>query len=78
MSNLDDIQKLKQLAGVNDYRSPQNPQESIEKLIATTSDIKQKERELGVKPGDPKWFDLWFGKGGVNNGQTGFRGRTKS
>jgi|TARA_R110000851_G_scaffold9350_2_gene34841 hypothetical protein len=72
-----DIEKLKQLAGVNDYRAPSNPQEAMENMSATATDIKQKERELGVKPGDPKWFDLWFGKSGAGNTQTGFRGRTK-
>jgi hypothetical protein len=73
----DDIENLKRLAGVYDYRTPRNHGEVIENFSATATALKQQERELKVKPGDPKWFDLWFGKNGVGSTQAGFRGRTK-
>lgn len=70
-----DIAELKKLAGINEfagyteYKIDENP--SI-----TAAGIKRKEKELGVKPGDPDWFKLWFSKPYMT-GPVAFRGRKK-
>ena len=72
---MDEIEYLKKLAGINEfkgyteYRVDENPSE-------TATAIKQKEKEMGVKPGDPEWFKLWFSKPYMN-GPVQFRGRKK-
>ena len=42
----------------------------------TATALKQKERKLGLKPGDPDWFKLWFSRPYLQ-GSLGFRGRKK-
>lgn len=70
-----DIDTLKKLAGINEfqgyteYKIDENP--SI-----TATALKQKERDMGVKPGDKDWFKLWFSKPYMT-GQVQFRGRKK-
>jgi len=70
-----DIDTLKRLAGVNEfkgyteYKVDENP--SI-----TASEIRKKEKEMGVKPGDQEWFKLWFSKPRMT-GVPQFRGRKK-
>jgi hypothetical protein len=72
---MDELEYIKKLAGVNEfkgyteYKIDENP--SI-----TAAAIKQKEREMGVKPGDEEWFKLWFGKPFMT-GVPNFRGRKK-
>jgi len=72
---MDDIQRLKELAGVNEfkgleeYKIKENPSK-------TAAAIKKKEKELGVKPGDPEWFKLWFSLPRMT-GKPNFRGRKK-
>ena len=57
-----DIQDLKILAGIPEY-SGQRPFTSDSINIShTATALKQKERELGLKPGDSEWFKLWFGR----------------
>ena len=70
-----DIDTLKRLAGINEfkgyteYKIDENP--SI-----TAAALKKKERKLGLKPGDPDWFKLWFSKPYMT-GTVQFRGRKK-
>ena len=70
-----DIDTLKKLAGINEfqgyteYKIDENP--SI-----TATALKQKERDMGIKPGDKDWFKLWFSKPYMN-GHVQFRGRKK-
>ena len=57
---MDEIERLKELAGVNEFKGyqeyiPENP--SI-----TAQALKDKEKAMGLKPGDPDWFKLWFAK----------------
>ena len=42
----------------------------------TAAGIKKKEKKLGLKPGDPDWFKLWFSKPYMT-GAVQFRGRKK-
>ena len=71
-----DIQDLKKLAGIPEY-SGQRPVTSEDINIShTATALKQKERELGLKPGDSEWFKLWFGRPYMQ-GVQGFRGRKK-
>jgi hypothetical protein len=42
----------------------------------TADALKQKEKRLGIKPGDADWFKLWFSKPYLN-GPIQFRGRKK-
>jgi len=70
-----DIDTLKKLAGINEfqgyteYKIDENP--SI-----TATALKKKEKKMGLKPGDPDWFKLWFSKPYMT-GQVTFRGRKK-
>jgi len=70
-----DIDTLKKLAGINEfqgyteYKIDENP--SI-----TATALKQKERDMGIKPGDKDWFKLWFSKPYMT-GQVQFRSRKK-
>ena len=70
-----DIDTLKRLAGINEftgyteYQIDENP--SI-----TAAALKKKEKKMGLKPGDPDWFKLWFSKPYMT-GPVQFRGRKK-
>ena len=72
---MDELEYIKKLAGVNEfkgyteYKIDENP--SI-----TAAAIKHKERDMGVKPGDEEWFKLWFSKPYMT-GVPKFRGRKK-
>jgi len=72
---MDELDYIKKLAGVNEfkgyseYKIDENPSE-------TATALKQKERELGIKPGDKDWFKLWFSKPYMT-GTVQFRGRKK-
>jgi len=70
-----DLEELKRLAGVNEPQPWQNTV-SLENISHTANELKQKERELGLKPGDPDWFKLWFSLPYMT-GQPSFRGRKK-
>lgn len=69
-----DLETLKKLAGINEFKGYQPV--SLENLSHTADALKQKERELGLKPGDADWFKLWFSKPYLN-GPIQFRGRKK-
>jgi hypothetical protein len=72
---MDELEYIKKLAGINEfkgfteYQLDENPSE-------TAAALKKKEQEMGLKPGDPDWFKLWFSKPYMT-GQVQFRGRKK-
>ena len=72
---MDELEYIKKLAGINEfkgfteYQIDENPSE-------TAAELKKKEREMGIKPGDPDWFKLWFSKPYMT-GRVQFRGRKK-
>ena len=47
------IADLKRLAGIRPIQ--ENP-------TFTATNLKKKEKQLNLKPGDPDWFRLWFAK----------------
>jgi hypothetical protein len=72
---MNEIEKLKKLAGID---SLSHTMPSVENISHTAQALKNKERALGLKPGDPDWFKLWFSlphmTGSLHNK---FRGRNK-
>jgi hypothetical protein len=69
-----DLETLKKLAGINEFKGYQPV--SLENLSHTADELKQKEKRLGIKPGDDDWFKLWFSKPYLN-GPIQFRGRKR-
>lgn len=73
---MDEIDQLRKLAGVNEFKGLQPV--NLENISHTAAAIRKKERELNLKPGDADWFKLWFTlphlTGSVNSK---FRGRKK-
>tara|TARA_B100000683_G_C12498578_1_gene556932 strand:- start:1501 stop:1713 length:213 start_codon:yes stop_codon:yes gene_type:complete len=69
-----DIKTLKKLAGVNEFTGYEPV--SLENISATAQALKDKEKRLGIKPGDADWFRLWFSKPYLN-GPIQFRSRKK-
>ena len=70
---MDEIERLKELAGVNEFKG--YTEYTLENMSQTASDVKKIEREKNIKPGDKEWVELWFSKPYMT-GHT-FRGRTK-
>ena len=68
------LEDLKKLAGVDVVRN--DNEQSLENMSHTAHALKDKERKLGIKPGDPEWFKLWFSRPYLN-GPVQFRGRKK-
>ena len=68
-----DIERLKQLAGVNEFKG--YTEYTLENMSQTATDLKQVEKDKNIKPGDKEWFELWFSKPYMT-GHT-FRGRNK-
>jgi hypothetical protein len=69
------LDELKKLAGINEFKG-YTEYKIVENPSITATAIKQKEREMGVKPGDAEWFKLWFSKPYMT-GVPQFRGRKK-
>ena len=67
------IDELKKLAGI-DSTSTKPTGENIYK---TAYAVRQKEKKMGLKPGDPDWFKLWFSRPYLT-GPVKFRSRKKS
>jgi len=66
------LDELKKLAGVDVIRD----KPSIENMSHTAQALKDKEKKMGLKPGDADWFKLWFSKPYMT-GPVQFRGRKK-
>ena len=69
-----DINTLKKLAGINEFTGYKPV--SLEKISDTAQALKDKEKRLGIKPGDADWFKIWFSKPYLN-GPIQFRSRKK-
>ncbi len=69
------IEELKRLAGVNEYKGYTEYQID-ENPSLTAAKLKARQDKLGIKPGDPDWFKLWFSKPYMT-GPVQFRGRKK-
>lgn len=55
--NIKDLQKL---AGINNVFTGYKP---VDENLSLSGNEKRKiEKEQGIKPGDPEWFELWFSK----------------
>lgn len=72
---MDELERIKQLAGVNEFKD-YTEYKINENPSLTASALRKKERDLGIKPGDPDWFKLWFSKPFMT-GTPKFRGRKK-
>ena len=72
-----DLDTLKRLAGVNEYKG--YTEYKLEENPSITADkLKKKEKKMGLKPGDPEWFKLWFSLPYMTgNMPQGLRGRKK-
>ena len=57
-----DIADLKKLAGIPEYKGPRPVTAEDINISHTATALKQKERQLGLKPGDSEWFKLWFSR----------------
>ena len=68
------LDELKKLAGVDVIRN--DNEQSLENMTHTAQALKDKERKLGIKPGDKEWFELWFSRPYLS-GPVQFRGRKK-
>ena len=68
------LDELKKLAGVGVVRN--DSEQSLENMTHTAQALKDKERKMGIKPGDPEWFKLWFSRPYLS-GPVQFRGRKK-
>ena len=72
---MNEIDKLKKLAGI-DTLSHTMP--SVENISHTAQALKDKEKKLGLKPGDSDWFKLWFSLPHMTGSvDSKFRGRKK-
>jgi hypothetical protein len=72
---MNEIDKLKKLAGI-DTLSHTMP--SVENISHTAQALKDKEKKLGLKPGDPDWIKLWFSLPHMTGSvDSKFRGRKK-
>ena len=70
-----DIATLQRLAGINEFQG-YSPYKIDENPSETATELKAKERRLGLKQGDRDWFKLWFSKPYMT-GPVQFRGRKK-
>lgn len=66
------LAELKQLAGIE--KQPKFSTEGIN-ISRSGTELRRMERNLGLKPGDPDWFKLWFSRPYWTGFPTGFRGR---
>jgi hypothetical protein len=55
---MDDLEKLKALAGV--YTNPGSKDSLGQNMSLTASEKAKIMRERNIRPGDPEWFRLWF------------------
>ena len=75
---MDEIERIKQLAGVNEFQG--YTEYTLENISDAANSNARKMRKDNIKPGDKEWFELWFGlpkMHGQMNMPQGFRGRKK-
>jgi len=71
---MDELEYIKKLAGVNEFKG--YTEYTLENMSQTATELKKKEKEMNLKPGDKDWFKLWFSKPYMT-GPVQFRGRKK-
>ena len=76
---MDDLARLKKLAGINEFKGLQPYGGS--NISITGTEKKIIEREQNIQPGTDEWFKLWFslpkfmgGEQAIGTGHRGFRG----
>ena len=69
---MDELEYIKKLAGVNEFKG--YTEYTLENISDAATANRKKEREQNIKPGDKEWFELWFSLPGMT-GSKGFRGR---
>jgi hypothetical protein len=76
-SNMDELEQIIKLAGVNEFKG--YTAYTLENISDAANTNRKKEREQNIKPGDAEWFKLWFSlpKMMGQNMPQGFRGRKK-
>jgi hypothetical protein len=61
---MDELDQLKQLAGVNKFKGyiKYTPEDSYggSNVSLTGTEKRQLEKKHNIKPGTPEWFKLWF------------------
>lgn len=65
------LEELKKLAGIDTHSKSTG-----ENMSVTATNLRKKEREMGLRPGDRDWFKLWFSRPYMT-GPVKFRGRKK-
>jgi len=55
-----DIERLKKLAGINEFKG-YTPYEGSN-ISITGTEKRQIEKDKNIKPGDKEWFELWFSR----------------
>jgi len=58
-----DLEELKRLAGVKSgvyANTPAGAAPEGPNISKTGTEKREIEREMGLRPGDPEWFELWF------------------
>ena len=74
---MDEIARLKKLAGINEFQG-YKPYEGSN-ISVTGTEKREIEREKNIQPGEEDWFKLWFSRP-YWKGQEyppGFRGRKR-
>jgi|TARA_R110002111_G_scaffold180160_2_gene245826 hypothetical protein len=74
---MDELERIKQLAGVNEYKG--YTEYTLENISdAAAKNVKQM-KSKNIRPGDKEWFELWFSlpKMTGENMPNGLRGRTR-
>ena len=59
---MDELARLKKLAGVNEFKGLQPYELGGINISVTGTEKAQLMREHNIKPGTPEWFQLWFSK----------------
>ena len=76
---MDDIARLKKLAGINEFKGLQPYDGS--NISVTGTEKARIMREQGIQPGTNEWFQLWFSLPKFMNGELavgkGYRGIKK-
>jgi hypothetical protein len=74
---MDELERIKKLAGVNEFKG--YTEYTLENISDAATANRKKEKEQNIKPGDAKWFELWFSQPKMMNQNMprGFRGRVK-
>jgi hypothetical protein len=76
---MDEIARLKKLAGINEFKGLQPYGASNISITGTEKAVIMRERN--IQPGTEEWFKLWFSLPKFMNGEravgTGFRGIKK-